>query len=162
LGGGTVAILAALTLFTCLAAFQLTSDDGAFAGLPGFVAAALGDPQRESPVSDWRTFEHGVSKPTSWGHVSIAFHDNAPEKFFTISRRQGVRYWHWRLMARGVGTTQPVRILDAQGRNVTPRSLSWTMIPTGGSWFVKLRVDDRNLPIPYVIEPVVGAQRGIR
>jgi hypothetical protein len=36
------------------------------------------------------------------------------------------------------------------------------MIPTGGSWFVKLRVDDRNLPIPYVIEPVVGAQRGIR
>jgi hypothetical protein len=161
---GTPLILAALIAATCLAALQLAPHPNALPDVPGFVADALGDP-REGTVAEsgWRTFEHGISRRTAWGHESIAYHGARPGKFLTVSKRQGVRVWRWRLAAHEVGSGTPVaRVLDAEGRSLAQAELSWLMTQDEDGWLVHLRVVDTNLPLPYVLEPMTTAHRGIR
>lgn len=159
------AILAALVAVTMLAAIQLASTPAYLAGLPGFVASSLGDPRDDAPaVGEWRTFENGISRPTEWGHETIAYGGARPEKYLTVSKRQGVRVWRWRLAAHEPGIAPPgtpVQLLDASGRVIGEESLSWSIERRGDAWLVRLRVVDANLPLPYVLAPLPVAQRGI-
>jgi hypothetical protein len=164
LGGGASVILAALIAATALAALQLASQPSTLAGLPGFVVDALGAPREgDSGESAWRTFQNGISRRTPWGHESITYHGARPEKYLTVSERQGVRVWRWRLAAHEMGSGTPVaRVLDTHGRSLVRAELSWLMTQDGDGWLVHLRVVDTNLPLPYVLEPMTTAQRGIR
>lgn len=165
-GGGTPLILAALIAATCLAALQLAPHPNALpeVPVPGFVADALGDPRKGTGAeSGWRTFEHGISRRTAWGHESIAYRGARPAKYLTVSKRQGVRVWRWRLAAHEVGSGTPVaRVLDAEGRSLAQAELSWLMTQDDDGWLVHLRVVDTNLPLPYVLEPMTTAQGGVR
>jgi hypothetical protein len=49
----------------------------------------------------------------------------------------------------------PVAILDAQGNDVTPAGLRWSLAHRGSSWRLELRLDDSSLPLPYVIDPAI-------
>jgi hypothetical protein len=49
----------------------------------------------------------------------------------------------------------PVEILDAQGRNITPKGLRWSLAGSGASRTLELRLDDSRLPLPYVIDPAI-------
>lgn len=164
LGGSTSVILAALIAATSLAALQLARQPSALAGVPGFVADALGAPRTgDSGESGWRTFQNGISRRTAWGHESITYRDARPGKYLTVSERQGVRVWRWRLAAQEVGSGTPVaRVLDAEGRSLAQAELSWLMTQDEDGWLVHLRVVDTNLPLPYVLEPMTAAQRGVR
>ncbi len=164
LAGRTQVILAALIVSTSLAAFQLSSVHKDLAELPVFVVDALGEPREEdSAGTGWRTFENGVSRRTAWGHESIAYRGARPEKYLTVSERQGVRVWRWRLAAQEAGAAAPVvRILDAAGHSLSQANLRWSVRRDGSRWLVRLRVADANLPLPYVLEPMTVAQRGIR
>jgi hypothetical protein len=162
-GGGTSLILAALIAATFLAALNLGSQPSSLAELPHFVAEALGPPRDDSGKSGWRTFENGISRRTSWGYQSIAYRGARPETYLTVSRHQGVRVWRWRLAAHEVGAARPVaRILDASGRSIARADLSWSVMRGDDGWLVRLRLVDTNLPLPYVLEPLTTAQRGIR
>jgi hypothetical protein len=158
-------ILAALVAVTTLAAIQLASTPAYLTGLPGFVASSLGDPRDDAPaVGEWRSFEYGISRPTEWGHETIAYGGARPEKYLTVSKRQGIRVWRWRLAAHEAGvppSARPVQLLDASGRAIGDDSLSWSVERRGDAWLVRLRVVDTNLPLPYVLAPVPVAQRGI-
>jgi hypothetical protein len=46
-------------------------------------------------------------------------------------------------------------ILDAAGRPITPAGLGWSLRRGGSSWWLELRLDDRRLPLPYVIDPAI-------
>ena len=50
----------------------------------------------------------------------------------------------------------PVKILDAAGVAHTPSGVRWAIRRAGAhSWWLELRLDDRLLPLPYVIDPAV-------
>ncbi len=51
---------------------------------------------------------------------------------------------------------EPVAILDERGRDVTPEGLRWSVSRDSGGWLLELRLDDRSLPLPYVIDPAVN------
>ena len=93
-----------------------------------------------------------------------------------MERRQGTRTWIWRLDANhgsphldeagGVRFSDagrlsgyhilPVQILDRDGRDVTPKGLSWSLDRNGDAdWQLALRLDDQKLPLPYLIDPIV-------
>src|SRR5439155_25792423 len=58
--------------------------------------------------------------------------------------------------ARRVLWLAPVRILDADGAAITPAGLRWVLQRADArSWWLELRLDDRQLPLPYVIDPGV-------
>ena len=49
---------------------------------------------------------------------------------------------------------KPVRILDASGKDVTPKGLAWQIgIDRSGHYLLQLPLDDSKLPLPYVIDP---------
>src|SRR5918996_2691911 len=49
----------------------------------------------------------------------------------------------------------PVAIFDVHGKDVTPSGLRWSLAHRGSSWWLELRLDDRWLPLPYVIDPAI-------
>jgi len=122
----------------------------------------------------WQPYRAGVARTTSFGRESILFGINRAESFLTVDRRQGPRAWSWRLDAsdgtprldsdggvtfvhagRAVGLRiLPVAILDARGRDVTPAGSRWSLTRRGSSWILGLRLDDRSLPTPYLIDPI--------
>ena len=127
----------------------------------------------EGATGRWSRFSGGVSRPTAYGREAITVGADRTEEFLQVSRHQGVRTWQWRLqsprltptLTRG-GTVlftrnhrpvhawiAPVRILDARGRTVTPPGLRWSLRRAHGNWSLLLRLDDRKLPLPYVIDP---------
>src|SRR5206468_19552 len=54
----------------------------------------------------------------------------------------------------------PVAILTMAGVNITPAGLKWKLRKRGGSWRLVLRLDDRKLQVPYVIDPSLAAGSG--
>ena len=52
-------------------------------------------------------------------------------------------------------TMDPVRILDGEGKDVTPEGLRWGLEEGNLGWFLTLKLDDADLPLPYVIDPAV-------
>src|SRR5687767_3827087 len=124
----------------------------------------------------WRRHVHGVTRTTDFGAETIIVDGDRTEEFFTVTKRQGERTWRWKLATRLLPrlgrdgsvsfldptrrrvtglVVDPVRILDEDGRDVTPDGLRWGLEDQGSSWWVTLALDDRDLPLPYVIDPAV-------
>src|SRR6266545_2605786 len=118
----------------------------------------------------WRQYANGVSRPTSFGREAIAFGVDRVEQSLLVDRHQGTKVWRWQLgtnidaRVTADGTVKfgesplsilPVAILDRDGHDITPKSLRWSL----GHRSLELRLDDADLPTPYVIDPValVGA-----
>jgi hypothetical protein len=124
----------------------------------------------------WRRHVHGVTRTTDFGAETIIVDGDRTEEFLTVTKRQGERTWRWKLATRLLPrlgrdgsvsfldpthrrvtglVVDPVRILDEDGRDVTPDGLRWGLEDQGSSWWVTLELDDRDLPLPYVIDPAV-------
>ncbi|TMK95188.1 MAG: hypothetical protein E6G42_03385, partial [Actinobacteria bacterium] len=123
----------------------------------------------------WRRFHDGVTRPTSFGHDTVVVEPGKVEELLTVTRRQGVRTWRWRIGDAGltprlgadgaVGfvarhrlaatSIAPVEILDSHGRQATPKGLRWSLRRSRGAWWLELRLDDRDLPLPYVVDPAI-------
>ncbi|MGE5690197.1 MAG: OmpL47-type beta-barrel domain-containing protein [Pseudomonadota bacterium] len=132
----------------------------------------------EGGAGSWTRFERGTVRATAFGHEAIVLRgERGIEQFLTVERRQGRRTWRWRLTGSTLeprsrldgsielvaGTrssglqVDPVAILDARGGDVTPAGLRWTTTRRDGAWWLELELDDRNLPLPYVIDPAITA-----
>ena len=51
---------------------------------------------------------------------------------------------------------EPVAILDAEGRNVTPPGAHWTTVRRSGHTWLELHLDDSKLATPYTIDPTIS------
>ena len=132
---------------------------------------------QNSGHDDWQRYGSGVTRSTSYGRESVLFGINLAEQFLTVNRHLGTRTWSWQLDAThgtphlgpdgGVSFTRagrlagfhilPVAILDGAGRNVTPAGLRWSLTRNGSGWTLGLRLDDKTLPLPYLIDPALIA-----
>src|SRR4051812_41428281 len=119
----------------------------------------------------WTRHANGVERRLAYGRESIVLTNLSAEELVTVDHRLGTRTWRWRLDASlkprltvdgsvSLGTKArsrlailPVAILDADGRNVTPSGLRWSLARSAGSTWLQLRLDDESLPLPYVIDP---------
>ena len=127
--------------------------------------------------ADWTRYEGGAVRTTPFGSETVLFRgERGLEQFLTVERRQGERTWRWQLQTgnleprlrvdgavefhRGRGTAAlriaPVAILDADGQDVTPAGLRWSLAERGSTWWLELELDDARLPLPYVIDPAIG------
>src|SRR5207248_2260110 len=126
--------------------------------------------------AETKAYANGVSRTTAFGNETVTVTPQRTEQFLTVDRRQGPRTWAWTLRASHLmpavepdGSVRftdrrgdmadlhvlPVAILDRSGNDVTPAGLRWTVKRRGQSWRLLLRLDDANLPVPYVIDPAV-------
>jgi hypothetical protein len=123
---------------------------------------------------DWQRYGSGVTRTTSYGRESVLFGINRAEQFLTVDRHLGTRTWSWQLDAThgaphlgadgSVSFTRagrlagfhilPVAILDSAGRDVTPAGLRWSLARNASGWTLGLRLDDKTLPVPYLIDPI--------
>src|SRR5829696_4951601 len=128
-------------------------------------------------AGDWHRFEHGVARPIAEGAETILVDGPTLEQFLTIRERQGLRTWRWRIDTAQVPrvgddgavafldtklhrltdvSIAPVAILDAEGKDVTPNGLRWSIELRNDAWSLTLRLEDSKLPLPYVIDPAVS------
>src|SRR6266550_1311220 len=113
----------------------------------------------------WRQYANGVSRPTPFGREAITFGVNRVEQSLLVNRRQGTKVWHWQLSSNldariahdgsvrfgsSALSILPVAIFDRQGRDVTPTGLRWSL----HGHALLLRLNDAQLPAPYVIDPI--------
>ncbi|HJX46928.1 MAG TPA: hypothetical protein VJ375_03715, partial [Gaiellaceae bacterium] len=137
-------------------------------------SATIALASRGTGRGNWQLYSSGVTRTTSFGRESILFGINRAEQFLTVAHRQGTRTWSWQLDATrghprltpdgGVSFSHagrldgfhilPVAILDAHGRDVTPAGLRWSLDREGSSWILGVRLDDKTLPLPYLIDPI--------
>lgn len=127
--------------------------------------------------AEWRRHVHGVSRPTEFGSETIVVDGSTTESFLTVAERQGLRTWRWRLETRLVPrvradgavefrdptlhavsplSVKAVAILDADGKDITPAGVRWQLVRADDAWWLHLRLDDADLPLPYVIDPATG------
>ncbi|HEY3182286.1 MAG TPA: hypothetical protein VGJ77_05565, partial [Gaiellaceae bacterium] len=137
---------------------------------------AVGVALRDSGAgAGWTRYDSGVLRETAFGSESIVVGGTRTEDFLTVTRRQGARTWRWSLEARSLKPRSrvdgsidllrqdgsvgprilPLRIADGRGRDVTPDGARWRLERSGGAWTIALRLDDQQLPVPYVIDPAV-------
>src|SRR5579862_526392 len=148
--------------------FRVADADGAVAVVPAAAGSDL--------TTAWQRYEGGASRATGFGTDAVVFDPKGQgaEQFLVVAQHHGVRVWRWRLATsyvprvndRGVvgffrGARMmsqwipPAQILDANGKDVTPKGLHWSAVRTGGAWWLELRLDDAKLPLPYAIDPAV-------
>ena len=124
----------------------------------------------------WARYSHGVARTTSFGRESVVVTPEKTEQFLTVDHRQGTKTWRWQLSTGklqpivgddgAVGFwsantlaglhVDPVAILDTAGRDVTPGGLRWSLARDRRGWLLELRIDDAQLPLPYVIDPAIA------
>ncbi len=127
----------------------------------------------------WAQFTNGYARNTRVGQEVVTLGSTTLEQSLVVAHRVGARTWSWKLdglssldprsrvdgsvVYRSKGTDivriLPVAILDKYGRNVTPAGARWSLARSGDSWRLELKLNDRKLPSPYVIDPIaiVGA-----
>ena len=132
-------------------------------------AATIELASRNTGRGNWQRYSSGVTRATSFGHESILFGINRAEQFLTVDRRQGTRTWSWRLGAtHGTPHLDPAggvsfarRLPHPAGRD--PRHAAVATSRRRGcagrsressGWVLGLRLDDRKLPQPYLIDPI--------
>jgi hypothetical protein len=150
----------------------LTIDDRGLDVQIGHATIALATSSTEHGT--WQRYPTGAARVTSFGRESILFGINRAEQFLTVDHRQGTRTWSWQLdttdgsprLDAGGGVTftraghllgvriLPVEILDRRGGDVTPAGLRWSLERQGSGWQLGLRLDDKRLPVPYLIDPI--------
>jgi len=136
-------------------------------------------------ATDVRTFRNGQLANTSFGTQAITLKNPKAdiEQFLTVNRKVGVHSWKWLLdtelegrvaqsgwvgfFRKGEALLQdvaipPVSILDAKGRDVTPKGAGWGLEVSGGKQYLTLTLDDAKLPLPYVIDPAIFRSLGTR
>ena len=123
-------------------------------------------------------FEHGASRRTPYGWEAVTVSGARTEQFLTVVERQGRTTWRWELetldltprvgddgavgfirdgrLLSDVAFIEPVRVLDERGEDVTPDRARWSVVASGGRWFLELPLDDAKLPLPYVIDPAIS------
>src|SRR5688572_20553279 len=128
--------------------------------------------------SELEPFAHGASRRTPYGWEAVTVSPARTEQFLTVTERQGVSTWRWELetldltprvgddgavafirdgrLLSDVAFIEPVRILDEDGEDVTPTGARWSVVESGGRWFLDLPLDDASLPLPYVIDPAIS------
>ena len=122
----------------------------------------------------WRGHQHGVQRRLPFGSETIVLGTNRVEQSLIVGKRQGTRTWRWRLDAGNLearvtangavrfsnGTKDaglrilPVVIFDKNLKDVTPDGLRWSLAGHGKNRSLQLRLNDANLPLPYVIDPI--------
>ena len=127
----------------------------------------------------WRSFENGSVRTTPFGEETVVVDGEVVEQFLTVTERTGPKRWRWRLetgtleptsrpdgsvlVTRGNLVTGfkilPAAILDADGDDVTPPGTRWQLERRNGGWWLALDLDDRDLPLPYVIDPATMTLR---
>ncbi|MGZ4319364.1 MAG: hypothetical protein ACXVRD_08575, partial [Gaiellaceae bacterium] len=125
--------------------------------------------------SGWSSFENGRARKTSYGLETVVVGANSIEESLLVDEHQGSTTWRWRLGSLDLDSrlvsdgsvaittdhrvgglvVEPVRILDRAGRDVTPRHARWSISKLDGGTWLELKLDDRALPAPYVIDPTV-------
>ena len=139
--------------------------------------ASLSVVSEDVGAAEWQRHAHGVTRQTGFGAETIVVDDRKTEEFLTVAERQGDRTWRWKLATRlqprlgSDGTVSfldptrhlvtsiaidPVRILDANGKDVTPDGLRWGLEEGDNGWWLTLELDDADLPLPYVIDPAAN------
>jgi hypothetical protein len=121
----------------------------------------------------WLWYTNGASRRTPFGAETVVIAPDAAEQFLTVERRQGPRTWSWTLRtvglvpqladdgriefftAAGLGSLALLapRIVDAEGGDVSPDGLRWSLEQRWSAWRLSLSFDDSLLPLPYVIDP---------
>ena len=123
----------------------------------------------------WRGHQHGVQRKLPFGSEAIVLGLNRVEQSLTVDERQGTRTWRWRLdagQARSAAHAPtapfgsptgnkdsglrilPVVVFDKSGKDITPRGLRWSLDRAGKTRWLQLRLNDADLPLPYVIDPI--------
>ena len=130
---------------------------------------------RDSGLAHWGHFTHGASRKTPFGSEIVTVAPGQVEQYLAVAKRQGTRTWEWNLGTnlnpepRSNGSVDlfetnrsapefqilPVRILDREGKSITPAGLRWKLQKRGHSWRLRLQLDDSRLPLPYVIDPLI-------
>ena len=139
------------------------------------------EPQRDVRITQpdgaaaWTRFARGTTRTTAYGREAIVLggpHSDG-EQYLIVGRHLGSRTWTWRLDVGDLVPTLrpdgsvlvspehvvagfrilPFAIYDVHGRNVTPKGLGWGLERKHGSWRLTLVLDDRKLPLPYVVDP---------
>src|SRR2546426_5200567 len=122
----------------------------------------------------WSGHQHGVQRKLPFGRETIVLGTNRVEQSLLVGSRQGTRTWRWRLGAGNLaarvtndGTVRfadrtkdsglrilPVVIFDENHKDVTPAGLRWSVAQHGKTRWLQLRLNDAELPLPYVIDPI--------
>ena len=142
--------------------FGMSTPDGAV----GLVSATA------TKGGAWTKHANGATRTTPFGSEVVAVTPSGAEQYLTVRKQQGKRTWRWQLNTkfdvRGTPTgwvgffngqkmvpigIAPVKILDARGKDVTPKGLHWSTTRTGGKWWLELTLSDKALPLPYTIDP---------
>ena len=125
--------------------------------------------------SGWSSFENGRARKTPYGLETVVVGANSVEESLLVDEHRGSTTWRWRLGSLDLDSrlvsdgsvaittdhrvgglvVKPVRILDRAGRDVTPRHARWSISKLDGATWLELKLDDRALPAPYVIDPTV-------
>jgi hypothetical protein len=125
----------------------------------------------------WTAHRRGATRPAPFGREAVVFRGEfGLEHYLRVDERQGTRTWRWRLDAPGLTPVlgengavnflrgsrtagimiTPVAIFDVARKNVTPKGSHWSLQRTGDSWTLALKLDDSELPLPYVIDPNIS------
>ena len=120
----------------------------------------------------WTSHDRGRTRTTPFGSETVVERQRGLEQYLTVDRHVGPHTWQWKLetglTAQVVGdgivrfvdprthrvsslTIRPVQLLAADGSDVTPKSARWSV----SGRRLELRLDDRSLPVPYVIDPAI-------
>ncbi len=132
-------------------------------------------------TSSLATFTHGVSARTTFGRVVMSATPGKTEQYLVVDAHRGTKTWRWQLDANGLRprigddgyvafiaghrvtgdfVIAPPKVLGADGRDISPDDLRWSLSRARGSWWLELTLDDSELPTPYIIDPAsynVGA-----
>jgi hypothetical protein len=141
-------------------------------------ALSVGLRSVDSGAGDLERHSNGVSRRTGYGWEAVTVTPTKTEQFLTVVDRQGPKTWRWQLkslnltprvgddgavgfirngrLMSDVAYIEPVRILDAHGRDITPSDLRWSVAARNGGWWLELDLDDAELPLPYVIDPAIA------
>ena len=129
----------------------------------------------------WRRFEGGAHRTAPFGSETVTFDKESLEQYLTVESRQGRRTWTWKLdgSARArlldggrvgfvddkTGRVSDVllgaaKIFDTHGKDVTPSGTRWRLVDRGKAQLLALDLDDAELPVPYVIDPIAYRSSG--
>jgi Bacterial Ig domain/Bacterial Ig-like domain len=121
-----------------------------------------------------KTYAHGIVAKTDFGHSVVTGNRKKTEQYLFVDGHHGTRTWRWRLDTDGLtprvgddGTVGFIsghrltgdfllgapKILDTDGRDISPADLRWEIARRNGSWSLELPLDDSELPTPYIIDP---------
>jgi hypothetical protein len=112
-------------------------------------------------------YQRGAYRRLSLGLDATVVRGSTTNSYLVVNRRYGSRTWTWHLdtnlrpQVREDGAlllegsdsflVQPPKMYSGRGKDVTPRGLRWRLAKEGSGYRLSLRLNDKTLPLPYVI-----------